>query len=85
MFVKREEEFAPIKNGWNSEVDSPRSARRLLAAHYRRRIERAGGKVMPDVADNPDELVEVSPLVSDHKLALLVKDNDVITGPAILQ
>lgn len=83
MFVKREEEFAPIKNGWNSEVDSPRSARRLLAAHYRRRIERAGGKL---AADDPDKLVEVSPLVTDRKLAQLLKDKHlIVTGPAILQ
>lgn len=83
MFVKREEEFAPIKNGWNSEVDSPRSARKLLADSFRRRIEQFGGRLLPEALDNPDQIVELSPLLPDDKLIELVCGKDIV-GPTVL-
>jgi len=55
--VKRDEEFAPVKNAPGSKADSPDTARAAILALHRRWVEAAGGEVMQDV-------VEISPLVS---------------------
>jgi len=46
MMVRREEEFALIKNGWESTEDSPISARHMLAAEWKRQVELLGGTVL---------------------------------------
>ncbi len=73
MFVKREDEFAPIKNGWDSSVDSPVSARLLLADFWKRKVEALGGTVVAGEDDASNSICEVSPLLSDEQLAALVK------------
>lgn len=55
--VKRDEEFAPVKNAPGSATDSPDTARAAVLALHKRWVEAAGGTVGP-------EGVEVSPLVS---------------------
>lgn len=55
--VRRDEEFAPVKNAPGSKADSPDTARQGILALHRRWIEAAGGAVDGDT-------VEVSPLVS---------------------
>ena len=58
--VKREEEFAPVKNAFGAERDSPDTARRALMALRRRWAQAAG---VP-VTGAGDEGIEISPLVS---------------------
>ena len=58
--VKREEEFAPVKNAFGAERDSPDTARRALMALHRRWAQAAG---VP-VTGAGDEGIEISPLVS---------------------
>jgi UDP-N-acetylglucosamine/UDP-N-acetylgalactosamine diphosphorylase len=59
MEVRREDEFAPVKNAPGSATDSPDTARAATLALHRKWIEAAGGRVE---AKGPG--VEVSPLVS---------------------
>lgn len=56
--VRREEEFAPVKNAPGSAADSPDTARQLIMSLHSRWVRAAGGTV------ESEEGVEVSPLVS---------------------
>ncbi|GAB4820374.1 hypothetical protein N2152v2_007420 [Parachlorella kessleri] len=56
--VRREEEFAPVKNAPGSATDSPDTARAAIMALHKSWVEAAGGSV------ECPEGVEVSPLVS---------------------
>uniref|UniRef100_A0A061SNA9 UDP-N-acetylglucosamine diphosphorylase n=1 Tax=Tetraselmis sp. GSL018 TaxID=582737 RepID=A0A061SNA9_9CHLO len=61
--VKREEEFAPVKNAANEDMpDSPETARAAVLKLHRGWIEAAKGKVR--IQKGPSEGVEVSPLLS---------------------
>lgn len=56
----REEEFSPLKNADGAEKDTPTTARQSLHTLHRQYLERAGARLKGD----PDDGVEVSPLVS---------------------
>lgn len=58
MEVKRDEEFAPVKNAPGSATDSPDTARAAILKLHKDWIEAAGGLV------DGEEGVEISPLVS---------------------
>jgi UDP-N-acetylglucosamine/UDP-N-acetylgalactosamine diphosphorylase len=56
---ERPEEFTPVKNAPGNPVDSPDSARAMIAALHTKWIVAAGGKLT-----DGDKLFEISPLVS---------------------
>ena len=92
--VRREDEFAPLKNATGP--DSPETSRQNLSALHRRYIEAAGGTVtggmlLPQAGNMQltpiaDGLVEISPLVSyaGEGLEPLVKGKT-FTTPLLLQ
>lgn len=57
--VERDDEFAPVKNAPGAPSDSPDTARALLSAWARRKLEGAGARV-----GEGEGLVEISPLVT---------------------
>jgi UDP-N-acetylglucosamine/UDP-N-acetylgalactosamine diphosphorylase len=61
--VKRNEEFAPVKNAPGSSLDSPDTARSLLKALHMSWLTKAGARFQ-DEASAEDTRVEISPLVS---------------------
>ncbi len=63
--VKREEEFAPVKN--QTGIDSPETARRAMNNLFRGWLQEAGAEVAPEVQ------VEISPLFALNKEELLSK------------
>eukprot|EP01116_Phalansterium_solitarium_P021334 TRINITY_DN6597_c0_g1_i1.p1 TRINITY_DN6597_c0_g1~~TRINITY_DN6597_c0_g1_i1.p1 ORF type:complete len:476 (+),score=145.81 TRINITY_DN6597_c0_g1_i1:85-1512(+) len=59
--VRRQEEFAPLKNGPSSKLDCPASCRASLSELHKTWVRRAGGTI----ADSGEaDIVEVSPTVS---------------------
>jgi UDP-N-acetylglucosamine/UDP-N-acetylgalactosamine diphosphorylase len=60
MEVNRDEEFAPIKNPEG--VDSPDSAREMMARLHGSWLEEAGVRLPRDEADRLQGLLEISPL-----------------------
>jgi len=58
--VEREAEFAPVKNAFGADKDSPDTARALLMQLHRRWAEAAGATI----EGSADEGLEISPLMS---------------------
>jgi UDP-N-acetylglucosamine/UDP-N-acetylgalactosamine diphosphorylase len=63
--VRREEEFAPVKN--RSGVDSPETARRAMNALFKSWLREAGAEI------SPEAVVEISPLFALNKEELAEK------------
>lgn len=60
--VRREDEFAPLKNATGA--DSAQTARAMLLRQGRRFVQAAGGVSVGDGSEQGDDGVEVSPLIS---------------------
>ncbi|KAL7466954.1 hypothetical protein ACHAXS_007224 [Conticribra weissflogii] len=75
--VRREDEFAPVKNPPGSDVDSPDTARRLFSNVAKKWVMEAGGTL---VGDLESDLCEVGPLTSygGEGLEDLVKGKEVV-------
>lgn len=73
--VKREDEFAPVKNAPGATSDSPDTARAYLSSLGKRWVKNAGGILVGDL----DSICEVSPLTSygGEGLEELVKGKEV--------
>jgi len=76
--IRREDEFAPVKNAPGSAEDSPDTARQMLLGQHARWIATAGGKVTGSGG------VEVSPLLSYAGEGLQGLAGKEITAPAVL-
>lgn len=61
--VKREQEFAPVKNAPGGSVDSPDTARQLIGELHKSWLVKAGA-TFQDEAASSDLRVEISPLIS---------------------
>jgi UDP-N-acetylglucosamine/UDP-N-acetylgalactosamine diphosphorylase len=66
--VKREEEFAPLKNAKGTGEDDPDSSRLAIMKQGKRWLQEAGAVVITE-GDGEEEGVEVSPLISYVSIA----------------
>ena len=73
--VEREEEFAPVKNHPSDSVDSPTSARGMIASLHAKWLTLAGANILGEgriciyiyiyiVGCDPSQVIEISPLIS---------------------
>jgi UDP-N-acetylglucosamine/UDP-N-acetylgalactosamine diphosphorylase len=81
--VRREDEFAPLKNATGA--DSPETCRRLQIARAARWLEAAGATVPRGADGDPAFPVEVSPLfaLDETECAGKIPPGTTITGPTV--
>jgi UDP-N-acetylglucosamine/UDP-N-acetylgalactosamine diphosphorylase len=84
MEVLREDEFAPVKNGPGSAVDSPDTARLLVSQQAVRWLEKAGACCEEDKSMSALGLCEVSPLLSYFGEGLEAFEGNVLAQPFFL-
>ncbi|TGZ85376.1 nucleotide-diphospho-sugar transferase [Ascodesmis nigricans] len=80
--VKREDEFSPLKNARGTGEDDPDTSKRDVMAQGRRWVEAAGAIF---TSEQPEEGIEVSPLVSYAGEGLEYLQGREIRGPALLE
>jgi UDP-N-acetylglucosamine/UDP-N-acetylgalactosamine diphosphorylase len=82
--ARRDEEFAPIKNGVGA--DSPHTARAALNRRNAEWIERAGGSVLRDGDGEPVD-IEIDPLfaLDADELREAFPDGITVDGPTVLE
>ena len=82
MEVKREEEFAPLKNAPGSKEDGPEGSRRSILEQGARFLRAAGATV---TSEGSEAEVEVSPLISYGGEGLAYLKGKEIRAPAVLE
>jgi UDP-N-acetylglucosamine/UDP-N-acetylgalactosamine diphosphorylase len=83
--VRREDEFAPLKNATGP--DSPETVRRLIIARAGRWLEAAGVKVPKNAGGEPAHPLEISPLfaLDEADCAAKIPPGFAVAGPTALE
>ncbi|KAF7722014.1 UDP-N-acetylglucosamine pyrophosphorylase [Apophysomyces ossiformis] len=85
--VERQDEFSPLKNGSGAGVDCPETSRRDIVAQHLRFIRAAGGNVVGNGLNDPQNLpFEISPWVTYAGEGLRdIVEGKTITIPAVIE
>jgi UDP-N-acetylglucosamine/UDP-N-acetylgalactosamine diphosphorylase len=82
MEVKREDEFSPLKNARGTGEDDPDTSRRDILLQGKRFLQAAGATV---TGEDPEEGVEVSPLISYSGEGLQFLKGREVVAPAVIE
>jgi len=82
MEVKREDEFSPLKNARGTGEDDPDTSRKDILQQGKRFLQAAGATV---TGEDPEEGVEVSPLISYSGEGLEFLKGREIVAPAVIE
>lgn len=82
MEVKREDEFSPLKNAKGTGEDDQDTSRKDILQQGKRFLEAAGAVV---TSENPDDGVEVSPLISYAGEGLEFLKGRTVKAPAVIE